>query len=209
MKKILLLLLITFASLFSKAQPLQNTTWACYNPSNAFFRYFYFGTDTLSNGATLTTLSGFSIFSVSGDTVFFNDFAGSCVSSTGVYTYTIQNDTLHFNVVNDPCSGRLSVLVNYHFIGILTGIQGVNSTQHVEVFPNPSSEGIFYLTYDNTENSFTMVTVTNTVGEKVFEEQLSDRTLQHSLNLQDLAPGIYLLNLQNKNLNKVIRISRM
>lgn len=70
----------------------------------------------------------------------------------------------------------------------------------VQVVPNPST-GIFQLSIDNTQHGAVALRVTDALGRTVAAEQLTkgSATLQHTLDLSRLAPGVYNLHLALPN----------
>jgi hypothetical protein len=210
MKKILIIcILILTAIISAPAQQLQNTYWTVYNPSGSFFQYFYFGFDTLFFSYNNVSYTHRSIFVENGNLLTLNDPAawpGQCVENdTGKYSFFIQNDTLDFTLISDPCSGgRDIVMGTYIFVRLYpTGIEDVSSDA-VQLYPNPSPNGIFNLRF----NSADKIMVCDAQGRKVFEANISFGERNHSLNLQQLLPGIYFLTLQNDSDKEVFKIMR-
>ncbi|MEP7170112.1 MAG: hypothetical protein ABI855_12135, partial [Bacteroidota bacterium] len=155
MKKLLLSLSLIF-TLWSatNAQTLYYTTWSVYSPTNVFYSYFHFGSDTLSVSFDNVTYYPISNFLESGNTFTVFDLNGTTcpVTDTGHYTFTITNDTLRFTLVSDPCLPRSSVLSTYYGVMFSTGIETENPSSVLLLFPNPSANGIFNLTVaDNLE----------------------------------------------------------
>jgi len=46
------------------------------------------------------------------DRVIFNDIGGAACIPEGLYTFTIRNDTLSFQEIQDQCDGRKTSLLN-------------------------------------------------------------------------------------------------
>ena len=209
MKKNLIILALILSTVFARGQQLQNTYWTVYNPSGSFFQYFHFGIHSLSFSYDNINYIWRSFFTESGNqfVIHDNNGPGQCSpQDTGWYTFTILNDTLDFTLITDQCafSGRATVLGTYIFVRLYpTGIENISSDA-VELYPNPSMNGIFNLHSDG----FEKIMVCDAQGRKVFEENIPASEQNHSINLQQLLPGIYFLTLQNHDGKRVFKIIR-
>jgi hypothetical protein len=207
MKKNVIILALILSAVFARGQQLQNTYWTVYNPSGSFFQYFYFGIDSLSFSYDNINYTWRSFFTESGNqfVIHDNNGPGQCTpQDTGWYTFTIQNDTLDFTLITDQCafSGRATVLGTYIFVRLYpTGIENISSDA-VEIYPNPSMNGIFNLHSDG----FEKIMVGDAQGRRVFEANTPGGKQNQSINLQQLSPGIYFVTLQNHNEKRVFKI---
>src|SRR6185369_9268123 len=122
----ILTFILALLEINANSQTLNNTTWIVYNSNNIFFEYFHFGTDTLSYSQSNSFYTPISHFAESGNTLTLIDFSGSCAADSGKYTFSIQNDTLKFILISDPCTPRITTITNYHWITFLTGIASMN-----------------------------------------------------------------------------------
>lgn len=210
MKKNLLTVAFVLSSILSvHAQQLQNTYWTVYNPSGSFFQYFHFGIDSLSFSYDNVNYTWRSFYTENGNQFIIDDNngPGQCnPGDTGWYTFIIQNDTLDFTLITDECafSGRATILGTYIFVRLYpTGIENISSDD-VGLYPNPSTNGIFNLHADG----FEKIMVCDAQGRKVFEENIPGNEQNHSINLQQLSPGIYFLTLQNHDGKRGFKIIR-
>jgi hypothetical protein len=73
----------------------------------------------------------------------------------------------------------------------------------VEVYPNPTADILNVRLSDNGE---TIWSVTNVTGQIIFEGVNYDKKFR--LDLEDLAPGVYMLNIKQNENNVVKRIVR-
>jgi hypothetical protein len=78
------------------------------------------------------------------------------------------------------------------------GLNDLFSDQSLEIFPNPS-EGKFNLTFDAKEQADYLITITNTLGKKVFEYPLLSFAGEHKreIDLTHLSKGLYLVNISS------------
>src|SRR5258705_1218263 len=147
MKKNVILLDLILSGVFARAQQLQNTYWQSYTPSGSPFNCYHFTGDSLHYSFNCISYNPKSLYIENGNTFTIWDFSGACSPSyIGHYTFSIQNDTLDFTLINDDCpQGRGTVLGTYIFVRLYpTGIEDINSDA-VGLYPNPSPNGIFNL----------------------------------------------------------------
>ena len=78
------------------------------------------------------------------------------------------------------------------------GIEDVFSNNTLDIFPNPN-DGKFNLTFDAKVQADYMVTITNTLGKKVFEYPLTSFAGEHkrAIDLSHLSKGLYLINISS------------
>ncbi|MBK7682440.1 MAG: T9SS type A sorting domain-containing protein [Bacteroidetes bacterium] len=78
------------------------------------------------------------------------------------------------------------------------GIEDVFSNNTLDIFPNPN-DGKFNLTFDAKVQADYMVTITNTLGKKVFEYPLISLAGEHkrAIDLSHLSKGLYLINISS------------
>jgi hypothetical protein len=207
MKRKLVILVVVLCTIFAAhSQQLQNTYWQSYTPTGSPFNCYHFISDSLHYSYDCINYNPKSLYIESGNIFTIWDFLGACTqSSIGHYTFSIQNDTLDFTLISDDClQGRSTVLGTYIFVRMYpTGIENISSDA-VELYPNPSPNGIFNLR----SGGFEKIIVCDAQGRKVFEENIPDGKQDHSINLQQLSPGIYFLTLQNQDRRRVFKIIR-
>lgn len=115
MKKIILLLLVTFGALVSQAQ-LAKTKWkGTLQLDNPLEVIFDFGKDslfvyTVADNSALETMT----FTDADKVLTIKKVFGQsdCNETEGKYKYEIKNGELIFTLVSDECAGRSSVLNN-------------------------------------------------------------------------------------------------
>jgi hypothetical protein len=213
MKNISCIILLTISfNLGAKAQLLHNTTWTMYNPLHVFAFYFQLANDTLSISADNISYTPTSIYNESGNFMWIYDFSGNTgcpITDTGVYTFTISNDTLQFAIIADPCFSRAQVLDNYYGLALLSSLDDKNSDAIFSLYPNPSANGIFYLKIAGHKNDIEKYSVSNMEGKKILEKPVSDYKNEVAvIDLANLDAGVYFLTLQSQHKNKVFKLIR-
>ncbi|HXB92600.1 MAG TPA: hypothetical protein VNU72_09935 [Puia sp.] len=126
MKKLTLLTVLALAAgvFHANAQSLRNTAWKTYITTASDSMTLHIGTDS----SWVTTGGGDvvvrSLCHVSKDTITLDDFDGQymCPNQKGVYTYTLKDDKLVLNLVNDGCDGRAT---------------GINGVAWIRISKNP------------------------------------------------------------------------
>lgn len=128
----------------------------------------------------------------------FGDGSGS-VAQNPVKTYT-ANNVAGYNVcltVSNSFGTSVQVCKLVSVTGV--GIDEPEFSQHVTMFPNPTS-GKVLITIDGTVSTDMTVTVYNLLGEVVKEPATYKAgTMQMEINLQDVANGLYLVKIQSRN----------
>ena len=206
MKKILLTIVLAGLFFSGRSQQLQNTYWHSFSSAGVPFLYWHFEQDTLKYSSTNVSFTSVSVFTNVGNNFVIRDVVGNCLSDTGRYTYTIVNDTLRFFVVEDSCASRAAVFFSYYFVSIPTGIDNAGAFKSIQVYPNPSTDGIFNLAAENNTDGFKKITVNTMMGEKVWEDNFNQLKTRYSINLQELPAGMYFLTLSNSNSERTFRI---
>lgn len=92
---------------------LQNTAWKSYigDPVNDTMTIM-FSTDTSYFRSSAGQVMVASSFNVSGDTVKVTDVSGqyACTGHTGTYKYSITAEGIKFQLIQDVCEGRASII---------------------------------------------------------------------------------------------------
>ena len=86
---------------------------------------------------------------------------------------------------------------------IITTSVTEQSSQHVQVFPNPGT-GLYNVSLHSSATGISMMEVFTLSGVRVLEQSLSNR--QTTLDLTNQPPGMYLLRLQNELGSQVVKI---
>lgn len=70
----------------------------------------------------------------------------------------------------------------------------------IKIYPNPTSNYFNIVHYSNISLDFN-VKIYSQIGVKVFEQQINDAApwLQHKMNIQDLEPGVYYIQIYNRD----------
>ncbi len=212
MKKLMhyaLIMLAFCSSAFS--QTLQNTTWDVYNSSNVLQFKFYIGTDTVFISQNLVTFQPLSFYTEYGNTFTIHDIDGTAMAcpaaDTGRYTFAITNDSLLFTLISDPCGQRTAVLTTYFWVQNTIGLETLQPFQAIQVFPNPSADGIFTLRIN--EPGFDMFSVYTLEGRLILETMIADEVVsEYVVSLAGFESGIYLLNVHSKQGNSVYKLVR-
>lgn len=108
MKKIFFTTLLLISYFCTHAQSLSNTTWTNYLLDGSSFNV-RLSLDTLyTNAADGINYESIATYEVDGNNFTIQDIAsiGCPPDDIGSYTFIIENDTLNFTLLNDPCEGR-------------------------------------------------------------------------------------------------------
>jgi hypothetical protein len=191
MKKLFALFVILVNSSLLFGQSLYNTTWAVYRPDTSLASYCHLGNDTLSFSFDKTTYENSSTFTVSGNNFSIRTYTNSsCGSSIGQYTFSIQNDTLDFGVINDVCSLRKGVIADFYWVRLHlpTRIPEIEKESSIVMYPNPT-QGL--LTIPAAGNKH--VIISNSQGQiivKIFTDL-------DTVELKELMNGYYFVSVYN------------
>jgi hypothetical protein len=184
----LIAMIIALSSLTSYSQVLPNTTWAVYDQSTlAFYIRFdatilYFSSDNVNYTSGSYYEENESDFTVSDIT------NGACsVADTGRYTFLIQNDTLMWTFVSDPCVNRQLAFMNYDWVMLPTGIADAGLPAF-RAYPNPATDKIFI--YGAQSSAYS---ISDQTGRQVQTGSIAGET--SSINIRGLATGVYYLRL--------------
>ncbi|MCY7411413.1 MAG: T9SS type A sorting domain-containing protein [Chitinophagales bacterium] len=93
------------------------------------------------------------------------------------------------NGIDDDCNGYIDEF----------GVS-ISETEkgYFNISPNPSN-GIFQINFNTIQEKSTVLSITNLLGQMVFEEKLEENILVQSIDLSAAEKGIYILKLQSKN----------
>jgi hypothetical protein len=159
--------------------------------------HFYMPTDTLKCSDMGDTIFNFSIDSTfdsylwsSGDTTW---SISIYTASLGVGVHTIWAKVTDFNNCTFTDSMNLT-------IAICGSIEEINPTDF-KVYPNPN-KGTFVLELNKDAS---LISIYNETGQKIKEIQ-NLSTGKHHLNLSDLSPGLYYMNIRGDGYNSYRKI---
>lgn len=115
---------------------------------------------------------------------------------TGTYT-DIRNGSYAYTGTGVQENNRFKIILN----PVITGLAQTSTTLlQAEVYPNPSSNGIFTLI----TNEECFVSVTDVLGKEILKQRLTNQNNQ--LNLQAFDNGVYHVNITRSGQNQIIRI---
>ncbi len=109
-------------------------------------------------------------------------------AATGTYTVTVS--------VSNTC-GTSSTTMQLQ-IGN-TGIEDVNNTSNIRLFPNPATN-LITISNDNA-TAIEGIVIYNAVGQKVFESNMNTTQKEWSIDISPLASGLYHAKIMLKNGN--------
>ncbi len=198
----LCLLIAISISMKSNSQSLANTSWMVYDTTWTIFCHFNFDNDTLSASPNNITYSNVSIYNEAGSNFTINDLqaAGQCpIMDTGNYSFTIQGDTLHFILVNDPCAIRRLTVDTFHWIRVPTNLTNHSIDKENFIYPTPASDKLYihltqfagnipYIIFDH---------LGRIVSNGKFYNQNSE------VNISGLVKGFYIITLDDKHKSKL------
>jgi hypothetical protein len=80
-----------------------------------------------------------------------------------------------------------------------------NMEWEIWAYPNPANEYL-HLQLSNALTSKMAVTVYNSVGQKVIEQEIKSRDLTTSLPIQHLENGVYIVHCSTQDFSKIVKI---
>ena len=125
--------------------------------------------------------------------------SGSIISPTS----QLSIGEIFINPVNEnqTSSGIIGILaqVNQQTLEV----QELDLTASIKVYPNPTAAKIYLQTTENLQGE--VVSIYNNVGQLVIQTKVAS---DYSIDLEDLAVGIYIIKLSNKHYNSFKIIKR-
>lgn len=161
----------------------------------------------VSNGAFILMIDDVLIYTEEAATrelityqVYLND---NLMGETTENTYTFDSDDVIPNETNVAgvkaiYSSGESEMSNIEFIGVYVSINEPATEAKMEIFPNPSN-GIFTIQLDGEY----VVLIMNNMGSVVYRKTISHK---EQLMLQDLSPGVYVIQAKSDQKSAVSRI---
>ncbi|MDX5348490.1 MAG: T9SS type A sorting domain-containing protein [Hymenobacteraceae bacterium] len=129
-----------------------------------------------------------------------------------VYSSNMQPDTLMLiffaSTATNPAVGTTLYVDDVKLTGATTttAVKEAVTQPHVQVYPNPSADGVFYIKGEFAGNN-TKAEVYSLTGQKVYSQNIdSNITDAQPLHLQSLPKGAYFLNFSNETQRTVQRI---
>lgn len=117
--------------------------------------------------------------------------ASSYTWITGQTTKTVSVQpfvTTTYTVSGQNSAGCFKNAYSTIVVSECTGIEGINSTSRIYVFPNPNN-GKFTLK----NHSFTHISIVNMIGQTVKSIELRNNGAEQAIDISELAPGIYIM----------------
>ncbi|HMW40024.1 MAG: T9SS type A sorting domain-containing protein [Saprospiraceae bacterium] len=189
---------------------LHNTYWNLVNPWGDLVYKFHFGTVVGSISADKKTYEKLYAFYEQGNSLSFIDIPGVFMECPGLnpaafYTFDIRNDTLFFTKLSDECPVRVELTSEFYWVRTQSGVSIQDNKEDVRLFPNPSSDGLFYLNVN--EPGFDRLTVLTLEGKIISEMHfVHDEDNELQVNLADIPPGVYALLLHGNRGIKSFRL---
>ena len=189
---------LVFISTSLYAQPLTDIAWTGYTPADTITLLFN-SNDTLyvTNSDTSFAIS---TFTSNQDTAWIRDLpnASLCSDTTvGVYGYSIINDTLTLDSLNDPCPDRVAILQNTTWFTMPMSLNEYETKPTVNLYPNPiHSQSV--LRIDNSNSKATELKVYDLNGKLIrsYNDISSDEIL---ISKGNMGLGIYYYQLLLSN----------
>jgi hypothetical protein len=147
--------------------------------------------DTMGSILWLTNIG-----SVQDEEVFELDYSASNGLTISGYSESSQlafgNDTL----VNNGFLTSEAFVANLSYSGI--GLNELKKVETISLYPNPTSGQLFF-NLEETESERITLKVGNLIGQVVLEKTIDNKSAKHFIDVQNLSPGLYLLNLKDGN----------
>lgn len=122
---------------------------------------------------------------------------GQVYNVTVAGTYTV--------VVTDPSNGCTSESAPV----IITSVLEINDiSSGIIIYPNPVNDKLL-VTFRTSHSSDVLMTVYNSIGEKVFSEAIEGNTIKHEIDFSGFADGIYVVTMRIDNIEYQSMITKM
>jgi hypothetical protein len=109
-----------------------------------------------------------------------------------------QVSTSQTNITNQ-CAFADMILLNSGSCAIIGIEELLGNNFNAIIYPNPSQDGKINISFDAFESSKPLIEVYDVVGKKLYSETLTNnynKHFVHTVNLNDLSSGIYILNIR-------------
>ncbi len=140
-------------------------------------------------------------YKVSEDTIFLNWLPANILdpNNTGIYIFKIEDDTLRFFTEIDSCDTRRNLFETLDFVRIecTTSNNIIKIKKQLKVYPNPSSNGIFYYEKEEVDNIDNFRFLLSDVEGKILNTGLFDGS--GTIDLSEYPYGIYLMKIINEH----------
>ncbi|MCX6273805.1 MAG: T9SS type A sorting domain-containing protein [Bacteroidetes bacterium] len=125
---------------------------------------------------------------------------GSLALNTCYQWYTTVSDGV--NMVTSPVSTFTTVTAAARNAGEDFSDENeiVGSMEELNVFPNPSRDGIFNISFDETLFG-SQIDITNSIGDEIYNDLLAGENGLKQIDLRKAKPGIYFLRIQGNDVS--------
>jgi len=91
-------------------------------------------------------------------------------------------------------------------VGGMVNTNFIKDQNTISIFPNPASEFIT-IHFDKNPSSYSQYTIYNAIGKQMISGQLDPTSITNeAINVESLAPGVYLLNIKTQDLTRTKKI---
>jgi hypothetical protein len=112
-------------------------------------------------------------------------------------------DVIYMGSKGNPPFAHGEVYVFHNTIDQRLSINDLDRLGDITIYPNPASE--FININNSSSTQITNIEIYSLAGVKVYSLETDLRNAIHEVNIPGLAPGIYLLNIRNKESAKTYR----
>lgn len=112
-------------------------------------------------------------------------------------------------IITNQCGLQDMVLLNSGSCAIIGVKELYNNNFNLIVYPNPTKDGVVYLTFDSFDKIKPLVEIRDILGKLVYSEPLSNEYnnhYNHKLNLNNFENGIYILIINSNNLKSTYKL---
>jgi len=102
-----------------------------------------------------------------------------------------------------PFQSREAVPQNQLFKDTSSGMENINIFFDLNVFPNPSTNGLLNIELSDYNNEEINLTIYNTCGTALLKQNIREAKTQ--LNVSNFPKGIYLISIRSNNYSKIIK----
>jgi hypothetical protein len=197
-KKMLFIHFVLFFSTVASAQLLQNTTWLLNNCPQPSITSMKFSLDSVFISGNNISYSPIARYWENGNSFKLYDFAPASTScyDTGRYTFSISNNILDFVTVSDPCSVREPIFNQSYGSLVLTEITETKENIVYNIYPNPSSSGVFNFVFSNSAfvNQIVVCDILGREVKQINQIQLKENLIDDeiSVSISNFPAGLYL-----------------
>jgi hypothetical protein len=133
---------------------------------------------------------------------------GATYSTWSAYTLKPFDKVNVIITSNDPCAIKKTASSDTITIGFPTRISSTEATNDLKVYPNPN-DGNFRVTTTNITGETVKLELVNAIGQLVYKMPVDvvNTRLNHEVNLNGLASGIYLLKLYDNGVVNTIKLT--